>query len=196
MGSQPIVPFWAHRWTWPVAGGSGIVTPTGGGAPSVPGISRTATSSLTFTFFSVGFSVAFFRSLPFAILVLPLLGCPGSPGGSPRIVSAKTLVNDHIADRDAARLAYHNQTLQVRIDAYVVAGSEIHYLVFFDGKPRKPAIVFRFEKPPENAKGQTLWIEGHCDGCTDDQADRVLPVKFCITVSHCRLVPPPVPPGP
>jgi len=118
------------------------------------------------------------------------------PKGPPRIVTAKVLATDHVSDRDAAKLAYHGQTLQVSVTGYIVTEKEIHWVIFYDGKPRKPVIVFQFDAPLEKIKGSLL-IEGHCTGCTDDKEDRGFPgYTFTVTLTHCRIVPPPARPVP
>jgi len=151
--------------------------------------------SLHFNFW-VGLPVSASRLLA-AIVVVSCLSCDGPPPkGPPRIVRAKDLANDHLSDRAAAKLAYHNQTLQVSVPGYLVSGSEIHYLVSFDGKPRRPVIVFKFDELPKVPKG-TLWIEGHCEGCIDDSEDRgIAGYTFTITVTRCRFVKPPIPAKP
>lgn len=104
---------------------------------------------------------------------------------------AKELASDHLADRTAAKIAYHGQTLHVSVPAYVLAGKEIQYFVFHDGKERKPVIVFRFDEAPEKLRG-TIWIEGTCEGCIDDKEDRGIPgYTFTVTLTRCRIIPAP-----
>src|SRR5687767_8643260 len=106
---------------------------------------------------------AFALRLVFFGAIVLSVGCePIPPAPGPLIVRAPDLARSYRDSRRAADNAYTGQVILIPLNHYVRHGVELHWHLADREKPA--VVVFRFAEIPNHVQGNTVWVQGTCEG--------------------------------